>query len=224
MALANLVDSVRRHYAAAIAVVALVSAVSGTAYSAGVRVQRASVGSTQLKRGAVTASKLHAGAVTSAAVKDGTLSARAFRAGELPGVGPQGPAGVLGAVGPIGAKGATGPQGAAGAAGPVGAKGLQGPRGDRGLQGPSASFGTYRIVDRNSISFPTNAKEVSFTVDCPPDTVVLAGGTAANDESVTFTDSEPAASRGFTAWFITATVPTFKASIRVGGTAICGNP
>jgi len=222
MIFARLIDPVRRHYVAAIAVVALVSAVSGTAYSAGVRVPRASVGSKQLKRGAVTASKLHAGAVTSAAVKDHTLSARAFRLGELPGVGPQGPAGGLGAVGPIGAKGATGPQGVPGATGLVGVKGLTGPAGDAGPPGRAASFGTYRIEDRNSI--PMDQQTVSFTVDCPPNTVVLAGGTAATDESVRFTKSEPFAVNGFKSWSITATIPTANPGIKVGGTAICGNP
>jgi hypothetical protein len=217
----SFIDSVRRHYAAALAVVALIAAVTGTAFAAGVRVPRASVGATQLKRGAVTASKLHAGAVTSAAVKDGTLSAADFRLGELPGVGPQGPEGVLGAVGPSGPQGATGPQGFAGAAGSVGAKGLTGPRGDVGPQGAAAT-GSYSVVEVNGIPMDFDVRNV--TVDCPPGTKVLSGGPFANSPSVTFTISTPDPNSGFAGWFIQATVPTASASILVGGTAICGNP
>jgi hypothetical protein len=215
------IDSVRRHYAGALAVVALVAAVTGTAYAAGVRVPRASVGATQLKRGAVTASKLHAGAVTSVAVKDGTLSVRDFRPGELPGVGPQGPQGVLGAVGPRGPQGARGPVGAAGAAGPVGAKGLTGPRGDVGPQGPAAT-GSYIVREVNSIPMDQTTK--SFTVDCPAGTRALSGGAFANSPSVTFTLSQPDFGNGLAGWLIVATVPAASANILVGGTVMCGTP
>jgi hypothetical protein len=220
---ASLVDSVRRHRATALAVVALVAALTGTAFAAGVRVPRASVGGTQLKRGAVTASKLHAGAVTSAAVKDGALSVRDFRLGELPGVGAQGPQGARGAVGPSGPQGARGPQGAAGAAGPVGAKGGTGPRGDVGPQGPAATA-SFTVVEVNSIPMDQTSK--NFTVDCPPDTQVLSGGPFANSPSVTFTifQRDIAAGTGIKRWFVQATVPTPSANILVGGTAICGTP
>jgi len=220
---ASLVDSVRRHRATALAVVALVAALTGTAFAAGVRVPRASVGGTQLKRGAVTASKLHAGAVTSTAVKDATLSARDFRLGELPGVGAQGPEGARGAVGPSGPQGARGPEGAAGAAGPVGVKGGTGPRGDVGPQGPAAAA-SFTVVEVNSIPMDVDPKV--FTVDCPPGSDVLSGGAFANSPSVTFIMSQPnvAAGTGIRRWFIQATVPTPSANILVGGTAICGTP
>jgi hypothetical protein len=53
---------------------ALVIAMSGTAYAAGLA--KGSVGTAQLKNGAVTTAKLHANAVTGAKVRNGSLALR----------------------------------------------------------------------------------------------------------------------------------------------------
>jgi len=82
-----------------VACVALIVALGGVSYAAGV-LPKNSVGTAQLKKNAVTATK----------VKNQSLMAADFRAGQLP-TGPQGPAG------PQGPKGDKGDAGAAGAAG-----------------------------------------------------------------------------------------------------------
>ena len=64
-----------------IACVALVVALGGVSYAAGV-LPKKSVGTAQLQKKAVTASKLRKNAA--AKVKDGTLLAADFKAGQLP--------------------------------------------------------------------------------------------------------------------------------------------
>jgi hypothetical protein len=74
-----------------VACVALLVALGGVSYAAGV-LPKNSVGTVQLKKKAVTGAKLRTSAVTGAKVKDGTLMAADFKAGQLP-AGPQGPKG-----------------------------------------------------------------------------------------------------------------------------------
>src|SRR5215208_3903323 len=92
-----------------IACVALVVALGGVSYAAGV-LPKNSVGTAQLKKKAVTASKLRKNAVSAAKVKDGTLLAADFKAGQLA-------AGPKGDPGPQGPKGDTGHPGAPGISG-----------------------------------------------------------------------------------------------------------
>jgi len=80
-----------------IACVALVVALGGVSYAAGV-LPKNSVGAAQLQKKAVTASKLRKNAVSAAKVKDGTLLAADFKAGQLP-AGPKGDNGAAGAPG-----------------------------------------------------------------------------------------------------------------------------
>jgi hypothetical protein len=216
------VNLLRRHYAAVLALVALVAAAGGTSYAAGVLVPRASVGATQLKRGAVTAAKLRAGAVTSAAVKDGTLLGRDFKAGELgsrPGpAGPQGAQGPAGPVGPVGDSGAQGPIGPAGAQGPVGdpgPQGLQGPLGARAISG-------YEIVSVDSI--PLDATVVEYSVPCPPGKVVLGGGALASSKSVHFMASSPGVdpATGRLGWVAVAAASAANVNVFLGASVICG--
>jgi hypothetical protein len=75
--------SLRPSPALVVALVALVVAMTGTAWA----VAQNSVGTNQLKDGAVTAPKLHQGAVTSLAVKDGALKIRDFSKEALVGPG-----------------------------------------------------------------------------------------------------------------------------------------
>jgi len=89
-----------------IACVALVVALGGVSYAAGV-LPKSSVGTAQLQKKAVTASKLRKNAVSAAKVKDGTLLAADFKAGQLP-AGPKGDLGPRGPKGDAGAPGISG--------------------------------------------------------------------------------------------------------------------
>jgi hypothetical protein len=89
-----------------VACIALVVALGGASYAAGV-LPKNSVGSKQLKRNAVTSKKIKNGAVNSSKVKNGSLVGADFKQGELP-AGPQGPQGPQGLQGPKGDTGAAG--------------------------------------------------------------------------------------------------------------------
>jgi hypothetical protein len=79
--------------ATVLALIALVMAMSGTAYA--LTLPKNSVGSKQIKKNAVTSSKIKKGAVTSSRVKNGSLLKKDFKS--LPGSpGPQGPKGEQG--------------------------------------------------------------------------------------------------------------------------------
>ena len=114
------------HPSTVIAAIALLVALGGTAYAAGV-LPANSVGTAQLKKDAVVSSK----------VKNGSLVAADFKPGQLP-------RGAPGAAGPAGPAGPQGPQGTTGPAGP---QGSQGPKGDTGGLGNvtyvTADFGPF---------------------------------------------------------------------------------
>ena len=116
-------------YANVVATLALVFAMTGGAYAAGV-----------LPVNSVASKHLKSGAVTSAKVKDGTLTARDFSATALPRSGGPGTAGAKGDTGAKGDAGATGPTGATGAAGPKGETGERGPQGAKGDAGPTTIY------------------------------------------------------------------------------------
>jgi hypothetical protein len=83
-----------------VACTALIVALGGVSYAAGV-LPKGSVGTAQLQKKSVTASKLRANSVSGLKVKDGSLGASDFKAGQLP----AGPKGDPGAQGPKGDKG-----------------------------------------------------------------------------------------------------------------------
>jgi hypothetical protein len=85
-----------------VATIALVVALGGVSYAAGV-LPKHSVGTAQLQKKAVTRAKLKRNAVTGAKVRDGSLQAADFGTGQLP----QGPKGDSGPQGPKGDPGAT---------------------------------------------------------------------------------------------------------------------
>jgi hypothetical protein len=89
-----------------VACVALLVALGGVSYAAGV-LPKNSVGTAQLQKKSVSGAKLKKNAVTAAKVKNGSLLAADFKPGQLP-AGPQGPRG------DAGPQGDTGPRGAAG--------------------------------------------------------------------------------------------------------------
>ena len=95
-----------------VACVALMVALGGVSYAAGV-LPTNSVGTAQLQKKAVTRAKLKKNAVTGAKVTNGSLMAADFKSGQLP-AGPQGPKGDPGAPGPAGSKGDPGATGAPG--------------------------------------------------------------------------------------------------------------
>ena len=142
--------------AAVLAGVALLVALGGTSYAAGL-LPANSVGTVQLKSDAVVSSK----------VKDGSLLAIDFKSGQLPS-GPAGPAalgaeaGPPGAVGPAGATGATGSTGAQGAAGP------SGPADALTYVSASVPAGTqYSPATSGEAKCPTGQHAVSGGFDAP---------------------------------------------------------
>jgi hypothetical protein len=165
--------------------VALLVALGGTAYAAGV-LPTGSVGTMQLRNDAVVSSK----------VKDGSLLGRDFKLGQLP-RGARGPAGLSG---PAGAQGPTGPAGPAGATGPAGAKGpagSPGPPGALSLNYVSQDFGPY----------PSGA-QYGGEASCAAGQHALGGGVesdgvGAGDQAVNSsfpTDGSGDGSAGTTAW------------------------
>jgi hypothetical protein len=137
--------------ATVIACVALLAALAGTSYAAGV-LPAGSVGTAQLKNNAVVSSK----------VKDHSLLARDFKAGQLP-------------AGPRGAQGPAGPAGAAGPAGPTGASGPQGPRGNDGAQGPPGGLSSLQYVSAAFGPFPAHT-QYGREVSCPSGQHAIGGG------------------------------------------------
>jgi hypothetical protein len=184
--------------ATVIAVTALLVALGGSAYAAGV-LPAGSVGTAQLKRDAVISSK----------VRNHSLLAVDFRQGQLP-AGPQGPEGPQGPAGP------TGPTGAAGATGPTGSSGSQGPAGFSSLSYVTASFGPN----------PAHSQYFGEAV-CTGGQHVVSGGVAADGDvgqqeinSSYPSDGTNTATQGNTAW--TAWVDNLSA-VQLGFTvyAIC---
>jgi len=214
------VRSLRRHWPASVALLALGISAGGTAYASGVLLPPASVGSVQIKPGAITAPKLAANAITAKAVKPGTLLRADFKAGELPSgqPGPTGPAGAPGAAGSVGAPGAEGPTGPTGRPGPTGPAGPPGATGDRGPQGPRAVSG-YQVVHVDSVPMDQTLKTI--TLNCPPNTLVLGGGQAKSSDLIDIQDAEP--SLDHRSWTVTASIARANAGVFLAADAICGN-
>jgi hypothetical protein len=116
--------------ALAIALLALLVAVSGTSYAA-VKLSRGSVTTATIRDQAVTSAKVKDGTITSTDVRDRSLLARDFRAGQLP-------------------AGRTGPQGVPGVRGPQGVPGVQGERGEKGENGDAVS-GVVTFYDQADV-------------------------------------------------------------------------
>jgi hypothetical protein len=108
-----------------IACLALLLALGGTGYAAGV-LPVGSVGTPQLKANAVVSNK----------VKDGSLRGTDVKAGQLP-------RGLQGLPGQTGAQGPAGPKGDTGANGVAGARGDPGPAGFSSLTYVQADFGPF---------------------------------------------------------------------------------
>ncbi len=141
-----------------LAVVALLVALGGTSYAAGL-LPANSVGTVQLKKDAVVSAK----------VKDGSLLASDFKNGQLP----AGPAGAPGASGPPGPAGPAGPAGATGAAGATGSPGKDGAQGPTGPPGPTDNL-TYVSADipaGTQYSPPTSGE-----AKCPAGQHAVSGG------------------------------------------------
>jgi hypothetical protein len=94
-----------------VALIALVTALSGTSYAAGL----------------VTGKTVKDGSLTGRDVRNGSLSASDFKPGALP-------AGATGPQGPAGPAGTTGPQG------PSGERGLKGEKGEKGAPGSARAY------------------------------------------------------------------------------------
>ena len=140
------------HYANVTATMALLVALGGTSYAAGM----------------ITGADIKDGTVTTSDVKNGDLRLKDFAASTKtglkgdPGVpGPKGDTGAKGdqgVPGPKGDTGAKGDQGVPGPKGDTGAKGDQGVPGPKGDRGPSDAYSTYHdapIVLSHDSSAPT---------------------------------------------------------------------
>jgi hypothetical protein len=139
-----------------VASIALLVALGGTAYAAGVLPSN-SVGTAQLQANAVVSSK----------VKNHSLVAADFKQGELP-QGEPGPAG------PPGPAGATGPAGPAGPAGPKGSTGATGSTGPQGNPG-AAGFSALAYVARDFGPFPAHT-QYGGEATCAPGKHAIGGG------------------------------------------------
>jgi hypothetical protein len=162
----------RVSYANVTATFALLFAMTGGAYAAGV-LPRNSVGNRQLK----------ANAVTGAMVKNHSLTSTDFKAGALrrdlqgtPGptgaTGPQGDRGPQGAPGDPGAPGTKGDTGVQGAKGDTGAPGTKGDKGDPGPVGPSSE----KAADVVSQFVNTSIKQVVTSLTVPEAGDYVFGG------------------------------------------------
>lgn len=141
-----------------VACLALIVALGGVSYAAGV-LPTNSVGTKQLRKSAVTKGKLGRNAVTSSRVADGSLLAKDFAAGQLK----------PGAQGPQGAQGPEGPQGPKGDPGQTGQQGLQGERGLPGVSG-------YEQVTVDKQSNPNLSIFTFATATCPAGKFAVGGG------------------------------------------------
>ncbi len=143
---------IRRHLtspAMIVACAALIVALGGVSYAAGVLPQN-SVGTAQLQKKAVTGAKLKTNAVTTAKVKNGSLLAADFKAGQV-------------AAGAKGDTGAKGDAGLPGAQGPKGDPGAQGAKGDKGDPGVSAPQYWARILPGGSVVASNTSTTVAHT-------------------------------------------------------------
>ncbi len=169
-----------------LAAIALLVALSGTAYAAGV-LPAGSVGTAQLRDDAVISSK----------VKNGSLRAADFRAGDLP----------RGERGPAGPEGPAGPGGPAGPAGPQGPKGDTGAAGPTGPAGPAGGLPSLTYVSDSFGPFPAGT-QYGGEAACGGGLHVVGGGVVsdgshAGDQDVnsTFpTDGTGSGTPGTTAW------------------------
>jgi hypothetical protein len=156
-----------------VACVALVVALGGVSYAAGVlpnnsvgtaQLKKKAVSAAKLKKNAVTRGKVRNNAITTSKVKDRTLLAQDFKAGQLP-VGPQGAAGPQGPTGPQGPKGDTGAAGAPGVSGYF-------------IQSASASLAA--------------GEEKKVVATCPTGKTVLGGGYSGVGNLLETSESHPA--------------------------------
>jgi hypothetical protein len=186
---------------------ALLVALGGTAYAAGV-LPAHSVGTLQLRANAVTSSK----------VRDGSLRAVDFKPGQLP-RGPTGAAGATGQAGPQGPAGTTGPQGPQGA---QGAKGDTGSAGVTSLTYVSADFGPFpagtqyggeavctggrHAVGGGVLSEGTNAGDQAVNSTYPTDGA--GSGTPGTTAWTGYVDNTSSSPLGFTVYAVCAPAGT----------------
>lgn len=178
--------------AAVLAGVALLVALGGTSYAAGL-LPANSVGTVQLKNDAVVSAK----------VKDGSLLASDFKSGQIP-AGPAGSPGAAGPAGPAGPAGATGPPGATGPAGASGSPGADGAQGPTGPPGPTDNL-TYVSADIPAGTQYSPA--TSGEAKCPAGQHAVSGGFNAPSapKSSHPSDGAGTGSDGNSAWWVAIT-------------------
>jgi hypothetical protein len=182
-----------------VACVALLAALGGVSYAAGV-LPKDSVGTVQLKKKAVTGAKLGKSAVTGAKVKNGTLMAADFKAGQLP-AGPQGP---------------------------KGDPGIQGPKGDPGVTGPKGDPGATKVTSRTATGPSVGSGGFSTAVaSCQAGETLVGGGAGyadtgqfAADPTVTWSGPAPGSASSWRVSYRNEAPPTMRAVAY----ALCASP
>jgi hypothetical protein len=182
-----------------VACVALVVALGGVSYAAGV-LPKNSVGTAQLKKTAVSGAKLKGNAVTGPKVKDGSLMAADFGAGQLP----------------SGAQGPAGPQG------PKGDPGLPGQKGEKGEPGAT------NVTRRAKAGAAAGPGQYSFTiVSCQPGEKVVGGGADAQDAGgakPTLASSRPDPNPNLPTWYAAARNDAAVGTVTAIAYVLCASP
>jgi hypothetical protein len=159
--------------ATAISLIALMVALSGTAYAA-----------SKLPKGSVGAKQIKTGAVRSTDLKDGSVKLKDLAAGLVGGPGLQGAAGQQGAAGPTGSAGPKGDQGAPGAKGDAGATGHTGDTGETGPAGPAGPSSARVFHNDGFYSLPISSEyiDVLTTEVLPPGDYLITAALNVNNQ------------------------------------------
>jgi hypothetical protein len=166
-------------YANVTATLALIFALSGTAYAAvtvtGADVKNGSLTGRDVKTNSLKTSDIAASAIQTDEIQDGTIARADLRRSLLSSLGTSGGTGAKGNTGATGPKGDTG---AAGATGDTGATG------DAGAVGP-AGLGTV-VVRRATVFVPANTQQPDLTASCLPGERATGGSAGQyNDAALT---------------------------------------
>jgi hypothetical protein len=146
----------RLTYANVTATLALVTALSGTAWAA------SQITGKNIRNGSVTGRDVRNESIAGADIRDGSISSNELNASASEALrGPQGD---------------RGPQGLQGIAGPIGSEGPQGPEGPPGPEGPAGPVGTVesRMTGASNLVAPNQTGGV--IAYCTPDEQALGGG------------------------------------------------
>lgn len=205
-----------------VACIAVVLAMTGSAFAA-----RALITGADIKDGSITRADLSGGTLKSLKGKHGPAGRDGFTGARGP-QGDTGPPGPAGPTGPVGPQGPRGPVGDTGTQGPTGRTGPVGPRGDQGLQGtPGQSLFFNTAVGATDAGTPLAQRSTGPT-DASTDgveitnggTFLTAGTTYKVDVFVSFVDTaNPGTEFGVARLFLDSSPLDGSGSDPTGGNA-----